>query len=424
MRLGVVADDITGAGDIGSMTAKAGYLTHIYASDAFEGASPAEVCILDTDSRLDEAAVAYDKVLAATRALQAAGCTRFFNKTCSVFRGNIGAEFDAMLDALGERFAVVVLGFPKNGRTTVNGVHYVHGERLERSPFRHDPVHPTLRSDLVGILKAQTERPVSLVVHDVIAHGPEPLREAIHAHRARSGYVILDVPHQDALATIAAAVTDVMVLCGSSALAEVLPYHWPSPAPAAPPPPLNGPAGVLVISGSLTPQTAAQLEHLVKRGIKRLELDTLKLFTPRERQREIERLADAASEWLSRDEHVLVHAANDARTVQQTQARGMAAGLSRAASSRLVSQALAEVTAACRDRAGLVRLVVAGGDTSATVTRRLGVRGMRIHREIRPGLPSCFSLGGTPMLLVLKSGSFGDPEFLEEAIKHVQEDRL
>jgi uncharacterized protein YgbK (DUF1537 family) len=424
MRLGVVADDITGAGDIGSMTAKAGYLTHIYASDAFEGASPAEVCILDTDSRLDEAAVAYDKVFAATRALQAAGCTRFFNKTCSVFRGNIGVAFDAMLDALRERFAVVVLGFPKNGRTTVDGIHYVHGERLEQSPFRHDPVHPMARSDLVGILQAQTERAVGLITHDVIARGSESLREAIDGHRARGGYVILDVPHQEVLTTIAAAITDATVLCGSSALAEVLPNHWPPPAPAEPPPALSGPASVLVVSGSLTPQTAAQIKHLVQGGIRRLELDTLKLFAPHERQQELERLADAASERLSHDEHVLVHAANDARTVQQTQARGMAAGLSRAAASRLVSQALAEVTATCRGRAGLVRLVVAGGDTSATVCRRLGVRGMRIHREIRPGLPSCFSLGETPMLLILKSGSFGGPEFLEEAIKHVQEDRL
>lgn len=47
------------------------------------------------------------------------GVRQYIDKQCSVFRGNIGAEFDAMLDELQEEFAVVVLGFPDNGRTTL-----------------------------------------------------------------------------------------------------------------------------------------------------------------------------------------------------------------------------------------------------------------------------------------------------------------
>src|SRR5215207_8533992 len=108
IRMGVVADDITGANDIGIMFARAGYETHVYTigadgSFAFApgGAAPPDIC---------------------------------------------------MLDALGQQFALVVLGFPKNGRTTVDGIHYVHGQRLEDSPFRDDPIHPMTRSNLVEIL--------------------------------------------------------------------------------------------------------------------------------------------------------------------------------------------------------------------------------------------------------------------------------
>ncbi|HKY54321.1 MAG TPA: four-carbon acid sugar kinase family protein, partial [Anaerolineales bacterium] len=158
------------------MFAKSGYLTHIYSFNRLSGLShrpggsapgnldenltagsgnPAErakeeistpdILILDTNSRLDPPEVAYRKVFAATRELRQAGCRQFHNKTCSVFRGNIGAEFDAMLDALRLDFAVVVLGFPKNGRATVDGIHYVHGKKLEDSEFRHDPIHPMRR---------------------------------------------------------------------------------------------------------------------------------------------------------------------------------------------------------------------------------------------------------------------------------------
>ncbi|MFO7321974.1 MAG: hypothetical protein DIU68_009590 [Chloroflexota bacterium] len=44
------------------------------------------------------------------------------------------------------------------------------------------------------------------------------------------------------------------------------------------------------------------------------------------------------------------------------------------------------------------------------------------RREIQPGLPSCLSLNGPPVLLVLKTGGFGSPEFFERAperFKHV-----
>src|SRR5688572_16405314 len=234
MKMGVVADDVTGSNDIGIMFAKSGYLTHIYSfkEDAFSFLSPKDnqnapdILILDTNSRLDPPEVAYKKVFAATRELQQAGCRQFHNKTCSVFRGNIGAEFDAMLDALGLEFAVVVLGFPKNGRTTVEGLHYVHGKKLEDSEFRRDPIHATLRSDLVGILQSQTKRRVALVTHEVVDRGAEALRSEIQRMHTQCQYLILDVTDQAALTAIARAVCDEPVLCGSSAIAEELPAVW------------------------------------------------------------------------------------------------------------------------------------------------------------------------------------------------------
>ncbi|HET6822854.1 MAG TPA: four-carbon acid sugar kinase family protein, partial [Anaerolineales bacterium] len=233
MKMGVVADDVTGSNDIGIMFAKSDYLTHIYSFEdassfavSMENLSAPDILILDTNSRLDPPDVAYNKVFAATRMLQQAGCRQFHNKTCSVFRGNIGAEFDAMLDALGLDFAVVVLGFPKNGRTTVDGIHYVHGKKLEDSEFRRDPIHPMQRSDLVGILQSQTKRKVALLAHDVVDRGAEALRDEIQRMRTQCQYLILDVTDQSALATIARAVHDEPVLCGSSAIAEELPAVW------------------------------------------------------------------------------------------------------------------------------------------------------------------------------------------------------
>lgn len=427
MIMGVVADDITGSNDIGIMFAKSGLLAHVYAfpgaeSLAAPGVEAPDITILDTNSRLDPPDVAYDKVFAATRALMAAGCTRFHNKTCSVFRGNIGVEFDAMLDALGQEFAVVVLGFPKNGRQTIDGIHYVRGVKLEESEFRNDPAHPMRRSNLVEILQSQTRRTVGLIDHQVVAQGEDALREAIEAARERWNYVIVDVVDQDALKTIACAVRDCPVLCGSSAIAEELPAAWgvqPSERAETLPPPVEG-LGVLCAAGSLMPQTAAQIEHLRARGVPAFELDPRGLFEPDTREQTVRELTERLTHALRSGQDALLHTARAPETVAAVRAEGARRGLSEMGSARQVSEALAEIVARVIEQTSLNRLLVAGGETSNAVARRLGIRGLRIWQEIQPGLPSCLTLGEQPLLLVLKSGSFGSPEFFGQALDHLK----
>ncbi len=431
MIMGVVADDITGSNDIGSMFAKAGLRVHVYRYDApgalarswpAETALQPDICILDTNSRLDPPSLAYDKVRAATGELQQFGCRQFHNKTCSVFRGNIGPEFDAMLDALGQDFAVVVLGFPKNGRLTLDGIHYVHGQRLEDSEFRHDPIHPMRRSDLVGILQAQTRRRVGLVTQAVVAQGAAAVRAEVLAQRGRFEYVIVDVPSQAGLRTIAQAVHDLPVLCGSSAIAEELPAAWG--VTGRPERALDLPAhaglGVLCVAGSLMPQTRAQLAHLRSLHLAAVRLDTVCLPQPEARAREIERAAAEAAELLLAGRDVAVHSPTDPAVVEQTRAAGTRAGLTATEVARLVTESLAEVVARIAMHVDLRRLIVAGGETSAAVCARLGISALEIWREIQPGLPSCLSLTQPPRLLVLKSGSFGSPDFLAQAIQHVK----
>ncbi|RPI21088.1 MAG: four-carbon acid sugar kinase family protein, partial [Chloroflexota bacterium] len=416
--------------DIGIMFAKSGCLVHVYAFQEAESnpggalAAAPDIAILDTNSRLDDPHQAYEKVFAATRLLQEVGCTRFFNKTCSVFRGNIGAEFDAMLDALGADFAVVVLGFPKNGRLTIDGIHYVHGKRLEESEFARDPVHPMTRSSLVEILSAQTHRKVDLIDHNVVSQGAETLRRRIDAMKTTCNYLILDVTSQHDLKTIAQAVRDEPVLCGSSALAEELPEAWGFSGRLQEELADQGEnqAGILCVAGSLMPQTKAQIEHLETCGATRLTLDTLHIFDPAQRRQEIQRLVAQITPIIQAGRDVILHALNRPDEVARTKQEGERSGLTPTETSRLVSTTLAEVTAAILEQTGQNRLIVAGGETSAAVCDRLGIRGLRIWKEIQPGLPSCLSLSDPPILLVLKSGSFGSPDFLEQAIWHAREE--
>lgn len=431
--IGVVADDITGANDIGIMFAKAGLVAHVYSLEEYcqlsfksddmdlHSKTKADVVIVDTNSRLDNSQIAYDKVYLASRQLRTNGATFMINKTCSVFRGNIGAEFDAMLDALEQTFAVVVLGFPKNGRTTVDGIHYVHGKRLEDSEFRNDPVHPMLRSDLVGILQTQTSRKVEHLSGRVLDLGAKKLREKIRSARQTSNYLILDVRDQADLRTIAEAVGQEFIMCGSSALAEEL---APQIAPIVSNPSVTIPTriknlGILTVAGSLMPQTAAQIEYAKSRGMHSFEMDTLKLLEEQDRKQEIERLINDAVERLTEGKNVLIHSANRPSQFSQTKEKAVHLGYTSEETSRIVSSTIAEVTSTIIKQTGLNRLLVAGGETSGAVCSMLGIHGLRIWKEIEPGLPSCLSLSDPSMLLVLKSGSFGQESFFESAVQHL-----
>jgi uncharacterized protein YgbK (DUF1537 family) len=425
--IGVVADDLTGAHDIGIMFAKSGALVHVFSykqglteEDIRQWQLP-DVLVLDTHSRFDSPDVAYDKTFRAARLLQRLGCRQFYKKTCSVFRGNIGAEFDAMLDALNESFAGIVVGFPKNGRQTIDGLHYVHGIKLEESEFRNDPGHPMTLSSLVDILALQTERPVGLVRHSVVRLGAEHLRTEVARLRSRYAYLIFDVVDQDSLKTIANALCHLPVLGGSSALAEELPTTAK-----------NGRIknagvlsshdgmGTLCAAGSLMPQTKAQIEYMRRKGASVFELDTLQVLDDEQRFLVIDGLCRSVRKVLERGNDVVVHTSNDPAVVEQTRKLGQARGYSIAFVSRLVSETLAEIVADSVEQLGLNRFVIAGGETSGAVCARLGIEGMRVWREIEPGIPSCLSLGKTPLLLVLKSGSFGSPGFLEKAIAHLK----
>ena len=130
-----------------------------------------DAIIIDTDSRFDDPRTAADKVAQATRLLQELPCDRYFNKTCSVFRGNIGAEFDSMQDVLGISCSMVE-AFPATAGLR-DGVHYVYGTRLEDSQFRTDPIHPMDISFLPDIMSRQTDRKIRQITWEDLDKGLE-----------------------------------------------------------------------------------------------------------------------------------------------------------------------------------------------------------------------------------------------------------
>ncbi|TCP29466.1 uncharacterized protein YgbK (DUF1537 family) [Scopulibacillus darangshiensis] len=424
--IGVVADDITGSNDIGIMFGKNGYVADIYPYESLvkEGDGKSDVLIADTHSRFDSKDRAYQKVYQATKELQKIGAKTYFNKTCSVFRGNIGAEFDAMLDALDEPFAAVILGFPKNGRITKDGIHYVHGVKLEDSAFKDDPVHPMDESDLINILQKQTKRKVTMISHRIIRAGARKLKEELKELKQRFNYVILDVLDQRDLKTIAEAVKDQPVICGASAIAEELSKVWDYAGNRHEQavPQYNSKMGILCAAGSLTPQTKHQIDYMRSHSDAAIfELSTPELID--KGNEATKALSAHIIQQLKSGKDVIVHTSHQPEEVKKTKRIGAQKGWTNEKTSLYISSSLSSIVASAAGEVKQNGLIVAGGDTSAAVCETLGIKGLRVLEELQPGLPSCITLTDPKKVFILKSGSFGSEDFIMQAFQYLKSKR-
>ncbi|UQN08925.1 four-carbon acid sugar kinase family protein [Deinococcus sp. QL22] len=430
-RLGVVADDITGSGDIGGLLAKHGYAVRILSAEAdWEGLcvqlpqARTDVLIIDTDSRFLAPEEARARVVRATRALQAAGCAAFWKKTCSVFRGNVGVEFDAMLDTLGLASGVVIAAFPKNGRTTLHGDHFVRGISLPDSEFGADPVHPLRERNLRLSLSAQTPHRTEILPIETVRAGAEAVQAARTALAgAGARYILLDAETQEDLQVLAQAFAHEPVFLGSSGLAEELPAVWPPAEPVAvrAAAPWSHPDRVILVAGSVMPQTRAQIEQYVLAGGHVHDLDLgLTLQTP---ERAAEELAARVLPTVEVHSTALLRSPNSPDQVAGARALGASLGLSGVEVSQRISSTLAQAAVQVARQSGTGKLIALGGDTSAALTRACGVTHTVLVEELAPGLPSTYA-PAEHLLLVLKSGSFGPPDFLLRAIASLQRSPL
>ncbi|HHV08816.1 MAG TPA: four-carbon acid sugar kinase family protein [Clostridiales bacterium] len=414
----VIADDVTGANDIGIMYTKAGHSSVVYSLDQLDERAEFEedVSIIDTNSRFLSDRDAFRRVCQAVMLFPKNQVRQFFNKQCSVFRGNIGAEFDAMLDALEEEFAIIILGFPDNGRTTIHGIHYVHGKKLEDSQFKDDPVHPMKQSDLLEILKSQTGRKAAAIHYEYLDQGVEILKQRIGELKEEVNYVIIDVRNNEDLSVIAEAVRDEKVICGSSAIGYYLGLLHKSNAKQEGTEALKrAGTSILCIAGSLTPQTKSQIAYIKNRNYPVITLDTTQLFTGEAYRNEKRRILKEYAKARVHSPMVLIHSMNQEEEVLRTKHLAAAAGIDNTAVSEMVSAALSDLAKVIADHYKIRKFVICGGDTSASFCNKMSIKGMKVIKEIESGLPTCRSITKPYYELVLKSGSFGSEEFIEKA---------
>ncbi len=422
--LGCIADDFTGATDLANNLVRSGMRT-VQTIGVPSDAGPAidaDAIVVALKSRTIAAADAVAQSLAALRWLQAQGVEQIYFKYCSTFdstpEGNIGPVTEALLDALqgpGQGFTIVCPAFPENQRTVFKGHLFVGDALLSDSGMRNHPLTPMRDANLQRVMQAQTRRRVGLVPQDVVARGPQAIRERFAALQALGiGVAVLDAVSNEDLLRIGPALADLPLLTAGSGIAIGLAQNWRATGrlleghQADALPPAEGYRAA--VSGSCSTATNAQVLHFKQAGGAAFALDPLALAAG-------EDVVGAALDWARprlAQGPLLIYATAEPAAVQAVQAQ---LGVARAG--EIVEQALSAIAVGLV-QAGVRRLLVAGGETSGAVVQALGVQRMTIGPQIDPGVPwtavQSAAAGGQFMHMALKSGNFGSVDFFNKAL--------
>lgn len=394
MRLGCIADDLTGATDVGVTLAREG-LSVVQVNgvpDETLQLAPSEAIVVALKSRTNPAAEAVQWSLASLAWLQARGAERIYFKYCSTFdstpRGNIGPVADALLDALRERRTVATPAYPRNGRTVYKGNLFVGDVPLAESGMKDHPLTPMRDSSLVRVLAAQTRRKVSLIPCEVMDAGASAIRAKLEE---LNGFAILDAVRDEHLVAAGEACRDMKLTTGGAGLAMGIARALGVKRRSASALPRVAGAAV-VLAGSCSQATLRQIAAFGGPAF-RIQPERIDV--------------DAAVGFATQNgDHPLIYASAPPEGIVPGKGEAIEHAF------RHIARELA--------RKGVRKFVVAGGETSGAVVEALGVRALAIGPEIDPGVPWTVSQGGEPYLLALKSGNFGSAEFFAKALEMVR----
>lgn len=358
--------------------------------------------------------------------LRALGAPILHYKHCSTFDsspevGSIGRAIEIGRRVCGPGTVPLLVGAPPLRRYTLFGNLFASADgvtyRIDRHPTmsRH-PVTPMDEGDLRRHLARQTSCSVALM--DILQLSGA--REEVDARfrsilESRPDVVLFDVLDDARLAETGRLIWNLRspFAAGSSGMGYALTTHWRESG-LIPPPASFAPAGeadrLLVVSGSCSPVTRAQIDRALAAGFEEVSVDVPRLLDgPGESE-----AVDAAMNALSENRSVVVHSARGPDDPRIRDARSVGAKL---------SEALGRILRTVVQKSGLRRAVVCGGDTSGIAARQLRITALEMIVPLpgSPGAPLCRAASDDPEMdgleIALKSGQLGGPDYFTQVLR-------
>ncbi|KKB75266.1 MULTISPECIES: four-carbon acid sugar kinase family protein [Bacillus] len=425
MKIGVIADDLTGGNGTGVKLTKLGYTVatmvfyeNLPSSEEINGV------IIDTDSRYAKEEVAHRRVKTAAANLKKWKTDIVCKRIDSTVRGNIGTELDTLLHELGEEsIAVVVPAYPDSGRIVSGGYLLIHGVPVQLSDVGKDPVKPVTESHIPKLVQKQSDHQVAGIGLETILAGKEAI-EADMLEKIQKGARIL-VPD---------AITNENIESIACAMAELDMYQM---VPADPGPLTSAYARafsrkrmkdkkIIITVGSVTSNSSKQLQYLIdKTNLRPVYVDAKKLATMDETwDQEVDRVIKRAAEEMKKQDILLITTDSLKSEILDLKTLADKEHVSQDALAKRIADGLGKMTRLViqNSRFDIGGCFTSGGDVTASLCSISRAEGIQLIDEILPLVAYGKFIGGylDGIPIVTKGGTAGGTKAIYTSVKYLE----
>lgn len=416
IKIGIIADDFTGASDAGSFLQLEGANCLIFnevPKDDYLVDEMIDVIVLALKTRSVEATHAIEEVGRAYHFLRNIGTEKIYFKYASTFdsttKGNIGPALDNLLDVMGLPYTILSPALPINGRQVKDGVLYVDGLPIDQTHMSQHPLNPMNESEVKILMEQQSKYKTFTLSIDKIKRfidNPEEFKDYINylVCENEKFYFAVDYFEEEHGELIAELFADLDLYSGSSALPvwiyREMGYAKENNHENSCETVYSNNSNVqgAIIAGSLSKATRSQIEYFIQQNFEEFVVradDVLNSY---------EQVIEDVSDFIDNNikNPYIVYSENE-----KNEDNG------------LIEKVLAFAGEYAVEK-GIKHLVVAGGETSGAVVQAIGDKVFHVGPMVSPGVPILLPTNHEDLQIVLKSGNFGEREFFVKALKMME----
>jgi uncharacterized protein YgbK (DUF1537 family) len=354
-------------------------------------------------------------LLPAFEQMKANGAAHVHYKVCSTFDsslviGSIGKAIDCGAAVFHNKMIPVLGGSPSLGRYCLygnlfakmgigsNGAIY----RLDRHPsMSKHPVTPADESDLRLHLGKQTNKKFGLI--DVLQID-KPVQEWNKAIQSDEEVILIDALYESQLLKIGQWIDGLdnatQFSVGGSGIEAALGNYWNEKGLLKQKitwPKIEKANPLLVVSGSCSPVTAAQIGYAKANSFEEVVIDAVAVCNENTISTDV---MNRVTALLQQQKNVIVHTGS-----KQTENL----------SSEKLGTALGTIAKQAVESTNLKRVVIAGGDTSSYAARAMGIDAMEMIAPVVSGAPLCKAYSKNKMIdcmeVNFKGGQVGSEDY-------------
>lgn len=404
-RVGVIADDFTGASDAASFLAQSGNRTILLTKLPDHLQEDIQCVVVALKIRSVEAKEAVSQVKQVVDFFDENKINHIYYKYCSTFdstaKGNIGPVMDYLLERKKQQYTLLCPSLPVNGRTVKNGVLKVNGVPLAETSMKYHPLNPMWDSFIPSLMQEQSNYPC-YCVHAEVYSSKEKWEHFLSSLSDQEHFYLVPDYENDADGdAIYNKFHDLQVLSGGSGLLghfvnefsdrQAFDFNIESQK-------------AMIVCGSCSEMTRRQVQTFKKTNHYAYPIHSSSLIHHEIKLKDYLEIIESNLPKVS-----LVYSDGcEVKLMKNSETFQLESKMMEDFLSQLAYEA---------SQHSFNKIIVAGGETSGAVTLKLGYSSFYVGESVAPGVPVLIPVDNIHIRLILKSGNFGDENFFMKALE-------